>query len=131
MNLLRVYADGTGETHLARIELPEAEHSDDGFGTLRRRALRDIPATTMNINENLERRPKLDLHPAPRRQLVILLQGEFEVVTTSGESYRFQPGDCLLADDVDGKGHIHEDTGEQPSVTISVGVPADWTFPGT
>jgi hypothetical protein len=126
-----VYADESGETHLSRIELPDAELSDDGFGAMRRRALRDIPATTIHINQNLERRPKLDLHPAPRRQLVIVLQGEFEVTTTSGDSFQFHPGDCLLADDLDSKGHTHEDTGDQHSITISVGVPPDWEFPGS
>ncbi len=132
MNFLRVYGDETGETHLARIELPEPNTSDDdGFGDITRRVLRDIPATTMNINENMERRQRLDLHPAPRRQFVIVLRGEFEVETTSGDSHRFQAGDCLLADDLDSKGHTHHDVGEEHSITISVGVPADWVCPGT
>ena len=131
MNIVRVYADETGETRLAGIDLPEPERTDDGFGGPLRRVLKDVPTTTMNINHNLERRPKLDLHPAPRRQLVILLRGEFEITTTVGDRYRFQPGDCLLADDLGSIGHVHEDVGDEPSITITVGIPSDWKVPGT
>src|SRR6186997_2170542 len=112
LNLVRVYADETGETRLASLDLPEADRAEDGMGSPLRRVLRDVPTTTMNINQNLERRPKVDLHPAPRRQLVILLQGAFEVTATAGDRYLFRPGDCLIADDVDSVGHIHEDVGE-------------------
>jgi hypothetical protein len=130
MNILRVHADESGETHLTRIELPDAARTDDGMGSPLRRVLGEIPTTTMSINENLERRPKMDLHPAPRRQLVILLRGGFEIVTTTGESHRFEPGECLLADDVGYVGHYHEDCGDEPTITITVGIPDDWVVPG-
>jgi hypothetical protein len=131
LNIVRVHADETGETRLSTIELPEANRAEDGYGAPLRRVLANIPTTTMMLNENLERRPKVELHPAPRRQLVVLVQGEFEITTTSGDRRRFRPGDCLLADDLGTKGHVHEDVGDDFSITIAVGIPDDWHFPGT
>ncbi|HEX2023284.1 MAG TPA: hypothetical protein VHF00_01135 [Acidimicrobiales bacterium] len=46
-----------------------------------------------------------DWHPAPRRQLIVLLDGEIEVEVTSGEKRRFQGGDVVLVEDTTGTGH--------------------------
>ncbi len=47
----------------------------------------------------------LDWHCAPRRQFVVLLDGEIEVEVTSGEKRRFRGGDILLVEDTTGIGH--------------------------
>ena len=44
-------------------------------------------------------------HPAPRRQIVVVLSGELDVTTTDGVSRRFGPGEVFLADDGGGQGH--------------------------
>jgi quercetin dioxygenase-like cupin family protein len=49
---------------------------------------------------------ELDWHPAPRRQFVIVLDGEIEIEASDGEVRRFGPGMIFLADDTTGKGHI-------------------------
>ena len=46
-----------------------------------------------------------DFHPAPRRQLVITLEGEAEYTTGDGEVRRFGPGGIFLAEDMKGQGH--------------------------
>jgi hypothetical protein len=125
--LVRVYADDAGETHLAELVVPDPAEPTPGGA--RAHALRDVPTTTLEIHELLQRRPRLDLHPAPRRQLVIVLGGEFEITTTHGDRRRFGPGDCLFADDVEGKGHTHEDVGEDRLVTVAIGVGDDWRWP--
>jgi hypothetical protein len=43
--------------------------------------------------------------PAPRRQLVILLQGKVEYSCGDGSRRVMCPGDVLLATDTDGEGH--------------------------
>jgi hypothetical protein len=43
--------------------------------------------------------------PEPRRNWVLCLTGSFEI-TASGETREFSPGDLLLAEDVDGDGHL-------------------------
>jgi quercetin dioxygenase-like cupin family protein len=46
-----------------------------------------------------------DFHPAPRRQIMTLLQGELEVGTSDGEKRRFLPGGSVLVEDITGTGH--------------------------
>jgi hypothetical protein len=45
-------------------------------------------------------------HPAPRRQFVIVLDGEFEIETTDGDRRIFPPGGVALVDDTAGRGHV-------------------------
>jgi len=124
-----MYSDDAGHTTFAGLEIPGPEVSFDGDP--RSHALRGIPATTVNVIELLEWRPKLDLHPPPRRQWVIILQGAMEISTTSGERRRFEPGDCLLAEDMHGKGHWTEDVGEDRLVTLNIGMPDGWRWPSS
>jgi hypothetical protein len=124
MAFFRVYADDSGATHLAPIDLPQVS------GAPRRLGLRDIPATTITIGELLERKPDGGLHTPPRRQVVVVLRGELEVTTTSGDQQRFGPGDCLLADDLDSQGHTTRDVGSDRLRTLTVGITSDWEPPG-
>jgi hypothetical protein len=126
--VVRLYTDDAGHTTFADLELPGSEVPSDG--QTRSHVLRDVPATTVNVVELLEWRPRLELHPPPRRQWVIILQGAMEIATTSGERRRFGPGDCLLAEDMHGRGHWTEDVGEDRLVTLNIGVPDGWRWPG-
>jgi hypothetical protein len=45
-------------------------------------------------------------HPAPRRQVVIVLDGEFEIETTDGDRRIFPPGGVALVEDTSGRGHV-------------------------
>jgi quercetin dioxygenase-like cupin family protein len=45
-------------------------------------------------------------HPPPRRQFVVVLSGVLEIETSGGEIRHFRPGEILLAEDLDGVGHI-------------------------
>lgn len=55
-------------------------------------------------------------HPAPARQFIIPLSGEMEFETSDGEKRVFGPGDILLVEDTEGKGHISR------MVSSSIGV---------
>lgn len=46
-----------------------------------------------------------DWHAAPRRQLVVLLDGEIEIEVGDGEVRRFRGGEVLLLEDTTGRGH--------------------------
>ena len=46
-----------------------------------------------------------DWHPAPRRVLWLILEGEMEIEIGGGVTRRFGPGDILLAGDTSGRGH--------------------------
>jgi hypothetical protein len=45
-------------------------------------------------------------HPAPRRQVVIVLDGEFEIETSDGDRRTFSPGGFALFEDTTGRGHV-------------------------
>jgi|TARA_B100001996_G_C18123114_1_gene385991 hypothetical protein len=47
----------------------------------------------------------MDFHNAPRRQIVVPLQGEVEIETGDGDSRVISAGMALLADDINGQGH--------------------------
>lgn len=127
--IVRMYCDEAGQTAFADLQIPGPEVLLDGDPPSH--ALRDVPATTVNIIELLERRPALDLHLPPRRQWVIILQGAMEVSTAAGERRRLGQGDCLLAEDVRGSGHRTDDVGADRLVTLNIGVPDGWRWPGS
>ena len=62
----------------------------------------------------------LDWHPAPRRQFVINLEGEFEIGLADGSIHRYGPGHVTLAEDLTGKGHTTRVVGDRPRVTATV-----------
>lgn len=62
------------------------------------------PATGVIFRENPPGYD-FDWHNAPRRQLIVMLEGEIDVEVTSGETRRFKPGDLLLVEDTTGTGH--------------------------
>ena len=46
----------------------------------------------------------LEPHRAPRRRLVIVLDGDFEIETTDGERRTLSPGGVVLVEDTSGRG---------------------------
>ena len=65
----------------------------------------------------------IDMHPAPRRQYVITLQGQSEITMGDGSSRLFGPGDVVLADDLTGEGHITKVVGDIPRISAQISVP--------
>lgn len=100
---VRLYTDRNGESHLDEVEI--------GMSSVQYAP----PAPPLEISEPAEskryswlRFPKGwndDAHPTPRRQLLIVLEGEIEGRTSAGEVRIFRPGDRLLMEDTSGKGH--------------------------
>jgi mannose-6-phosphate isomerase-like protein (cupin superfamily) len=125
VNIVRVVADDDGQTSFADVHLPPVANPGDGVGGAWL-SLRDIPTTTLNINELLGPLGVVDFHVAPRRQMIVVLRGAFDVTTTRGETRRFECGDCLLAEDVEGTGHRFEDVGEEPLATLAIGIGGSW-----
>ena len=61
-----------------------------------------------------------DWHPAPARQLLVLLDGEFEIEAGTGERRRFSGGDVVLAEDTEGRGHRTVTLSEGPRRSLFV-----------
>ncbi len=62
----------------------------------------------------------IEMHPAPRRQYVITLQGQAEIVLGDGTSRLFGSGDVVLAEDTTGEGHLTKVTGNVPRVSARI-----------
>ena len=124
VNVTHLYADEDGETHLEDIEMVVPDpNGDAAIVSL------ELPATVVMLTDYLEADYGSDmLHDAPRYQLVVCLQGEFEVETTSGDIKRFCPGDWMLANDVGSKGHITRTVGEEHRIGLAIGLPDGWTL---
>ena len=127
MTLYRIHGDETGGTRLTEIDLSKFQN-DPTMGT-RVEGLLGVPATTVSLASMVERQTDDELHAAPWRQFLIMLQGEHEIIATSGERCTLVAGDLLFTDDVGTTGHYSRDCGEDHMVMVSVRVPDDWTFP--
>jgi hypothetical protein len=101
MKVTRIYTGEDEKSHFEELDLP--------LNPTPRRASSDaIPAIGTGFAES-DALPSLGFHPAPRRQLVTLLSGSFEIELADGSKRQFQPGDFFLADDTTGQGHIARD----------------------
>ncbi len=116
-----LHGDATGESRLTPLVFPFKETS---AGLVR--GLNDIPATTLGFGEFVGRKPDVGVHNAPRRQFLVVLGGELEIVTSLGDARRLVPGDVLLADDIGSKGHISRDVGEEPLMLLAIGIASGW-----
>ena len=61
----------------------------------------------------------IDWHPAPRRQYVVTLSGEWDIECGDGTVRRFKPGDVMLAEDLTGQGHVSRVVGDVPHVFMT------------
>lgn len=98
MRITRIYPDADGESHFAELDIPLADGGALGYMSER------LPAAGVIFRENA---PDYDLdwHCAPRRQYIVMLDGEIEITVSDGETRRFAGGDVLLVEDTTGRGH--------------------------
>jgi hypothetical protein len=98
MRVTRIFTGADAETHFADVEIPLADAGAIG------RLSQVIPATGVTFRET-PAEYDYDWHPAPRRQYIVLLDGEIEIAVGDGETRRFRGGDVLLVEDTEGRGH--------------------------
>jgi hypothetical protein len=60
----------------------------------------------------------LDWHVAPRRQYVVTVSGESEVVIGDGTHIRLYPGKIMLVEDTTGQGHISKSIGDKDRISL-------------
>ncbi len=126
MKYTRLYADSDGISHFEDVKVtqtPLAGYVSSGAGK----------APTMHISSIREaisvafaRFPPgwvADFHPAPRRQLMTCLSGEWETIDGTKQARRFKPGDVLLLEDTSGSGHFTRVLGDNDCVVQITVVP--------
>jgi quercetin dioxygenase-like cupin family protein len=93
----RIYADAAGESRFEDVSYPLTDGGPIGYLSekvkVQNLIFRKVPPGYD------------DLHNAPQRQYVILLDGAVEIEISTGEKRVFNPGDILLMEDTTGKGH--------------------------
>jgi len=111
VNYLRVYADETGQSHFADLELRLAPvvHS---LAMPAVEASEPQPASQFLI-VRLPAGWHADWHPAPAYQYLCVLAGEAELTVGDGDRRRFSVGDVLHLQDIAGRGHTTRVIGEQ------------------
>ena len=116
---IRLYADERGESHFEDLEM----------------ALVPVdfapPAAPLNIAQFRPTAQSLWVgapagwagetpHPAPRRQIFCILQGECEVTASDGGVRRLSAGSVLLLEDTWGKGHATRITSQEDVLIFAV-----------
>ena len=113
MKYVRLYNGADEKSHFQDIEIPlQADKSN-------RSQSEPIKATSIFFRET-HSNYYLDWHNASRRQFVITLEGEVEIVAGDGTKRRFGPGDIMLAEDTTGQGHTSRALNNQPRKAIWV-----------
>lgn len=64
-----------------------------------------------------------DWHPSSTRTIFCVLSGEWEVTASDGETRRFGPGEVLLVEDIEGKGHSSCVLSETDSLAVMIQLP--------
>ena len=97
-SITRIYSDQHGDSHFEDLEVPLSNAGDIGLLS------EAVPAKSVIFREVLPSYD-YDFHNAPRRQYIILLDGEIEIETSLGDKRRFRGGEILLVEDTAGRGH--------------------------
>ena len=126
---VRTYSDAAGESHFEDLTVPMEE--------------RDFapPAAPAHVRAFLEASGTLFFavrpgwegeapHPTPQRQLFSILRGTVEVTVSDGERRRFGPGDLVLLDDTEGKGHSSHVVGREDLVIFGAVLADQRAHPG-
>jgi hypothetical protein len=119
MMVLRLYADGNGESH---FDTQEIAMSLQEFAP---------PAAPIYVSEPqaASRFVLIELpvawgggqpHPTPSRHMMFCLSGSFKITASDGESREFSIGDALLMADTNGKGHTTTVTSGQPATVLMI-----------
>jgi hypothetical protein len=105
MRYVKVIASDDGGSRFVDVEVEQAEVPfAENVPPLRISA--PLPAQAVLFVTTPEDLRHTEPHPAPRRQLVIALDGEFEIETTDGDRRTFPPGGVALVEDTTGRGHV-------------------------
>ncbi len=113
MRITRIFSDESGQSHFGEMDIELRDAGEIG----RLSALYDAKGIIFRENDAYY---DYDWHNAPRRQYIILLDGEIEVEVSDGEKRRFCGGDILLVEDVAGRGHRTRAVNNKPRKSVFV-----------
>jgi hypothetical protein len=123
----RIWADAAGESHLERVvtgrTLTPAEQGVVELLVSRAFAVDRLHFVTVHADDQ-----EPDWHLAPRRQVVVFLDGSVRIANSDGDAARLPSGSVVLVEDVEGKGHVTEhEPGEHRALVIPLDPDPDRT----
>jgi hypothetical protein len=115
MKVTRIYADEEGVSHFADFDVALEPGGEIG------RLSSPLPGYGVIFRET-ESSYDYDWHRPPRKQWIVLLDGEISIETGDGATRTFRGGDVLLVEDLHGRGHKTRQTspGKRRSVFIPI-----------
>ncbi len=114
MKIPRLYTGSDNESHFGEINI---ELKDLGNVSS---SVSEPQQSTGMVFRNTTGDYHLDWHNAPRKQYVIILEGQVEIEVGDGKKHRFGPGEMFLAEDTTGRGHISRAVDNRPRKSIFV-----------
>ena len=119
MKYARLYADKNGDSHFedATLTLDEADYRPPAPLVFVSHAYQTDGVQFIRLPSGWS----ADSIQVPKKQFLICLKGHLEVTATDGKARTFGPGDTVLMEDGDGKGHrSHVKGGECLAAVIPV-----------
>ncbi|MCS6924770.1 MAG: hypothetical protein NZ578_02595 [Candidatus Binatia bacterium] len=113
MKITRIYTGPDNRSHFEDIEIP----LQDGGAAGRMSALQKATGVIFRETDGSY---YFDWHNAPRRQYVVILDGEVEIEIGDGSKRIFRTGDVLLAEDTTGQGHISRAVAGKPRKSLFI-----------
>ena len=115
MNYMRLFAGPDGESHFEHVAVELAPVAQYAKG---------VPEAYLSASRGCSGLTFLsaptgwvgDWHPAPRRQFMVKLAGESEIIASDGERRQVGPGGVVLLEDTGGKGHYSRVLGPEDDV---------------
>jgi len=103
MKYARLYADKNGNTHFedATLKLDEADYRPPAPLVFVSHAYQSDGVQFIRLPSGWAAD---SIHP-PKKQFLICVKGPMEVSASDGKTRTFGPGDTVLMEDVEGKGH--------------------------
>jgi hypothetical protein len=119
MRFPKVTSDGDGGSRFEELDVPQATapYAENAPPVLVSEALAANAAVFVTLPADVR---QIEPHPAPRRQLVVVLDGEFEIGTTDGDTRTLTPGMIALVEDVEGRGHTTTVRSAGPATFLAI-----------
>jgi quercetin dioxygenase-like cupin family protein len=119
MRFPKVACDGSGGSRFEDLDVPQTTtpYAENVPSVLVSEALAANAVVFMTLPADIR---QIEPHPAPRRQLVVVLDGEFEIGTTDGDKRTLAPGMIALVEHVEGRGHTTTVRSAGPATFLAI-----------
>lgn len=117
IEISKLFADSSGETDFA------TEKEEWIYWFWGGRHTMEKPVTWLKFY-HLKNDLDMGLHPAPRKQFLIIIQGTLQIESSDGEQRQFPPGSVCLVTDIAGtRGHKTKVIGKEDVFAAVIAIP--------